>query len=342
MTHKRTLKYAEAINEAFHEEMALDERVIQIGVGVNTPWYVGQTLQGLLERFGEERMIDTPVSENGVAGMAIGAAMTGMRPILTFPRMDFMYYAMDQLCNQCAMVNYSLGGNRQIPITVRAIINRGGEQGAQHSQALQSVFMHVPGLKVVMPADPVDAKGMLVAAIRDPNPVVYIDDRWLYDEEAVVPEGDFTRPLTGARLVKQGTDVTVVSSSYLLAETSRALSSLQEAGISVELIDLRTLTPVDIRTIRQSVRKTRQLVIVDGTWKTGGVAAEVSAMIAEEGFEFLSGPIVRFALPDTPAPASAPLEKTYYFTRREIAVRIADAIGGPECVKRLPELGAIE
>lgn len=332
----RELKFSQAINEAFHEEMAIDERVVQIGVGVNTPWYVGQTLEGLLERFGEERMIDTPVSENGVAGMAVGAAMTGMRPVLTFPRMDFMHYAMDQLCNQCAMVNYSLGGTRPIPITVRAIINRGGEQGAQHSQALQSVFMHVPGLKVIMPAHPADAKGMLVAAIRDPNPVVYIEDRWLYDEKAVVPEGEFTSPLTGARIVAHGTDVTVVSSSYLLSETSRALPALREADISVELIDLRTLTPVDSTTVQQSVQKTGRLVIVDGTWKTGGVAAEVSAMIAEKGFEFLSGPIVRVALPDTPAPASAPLEQAYYLDRQEIAVRVAHAVGGPEYAERLP------
>ena len=232
---KRVLKYSQAINEAFHEEMAADARVVQIGVGINTPWYVGQTLHELLDRFGEDRMIDTPVSENGVAGMAIGAAMTGMRPVLTFPRMDFMYYAMDQLCNQCAMVSYSLGGNRPIPITVRAIINRGGEQGAQHSQALQSLFMHVPGFKVVMPARPEDAKGMLIAAIRDPNPVIYIEDRWLYDEEGVVPEGDFTTSLSGARVVAAGSDMTVVSSSYLVAETERALPALTEAGIAAEL-----------------------------------------------------------------------------------------------------------
>ena len=336
----RTLKYAQAINEAFHEEMAADTRVVQIGVGVNTPWYVGQTLNALLERFGEERMIDTPVSENGVAGLALGAAMTGMRPVLTFPRMDFMYYAMDQLCNQCAMVNYSLGGNRPIPITVRAIINRGGEQGAQHSQALQSVFMHVPGFKVVMPADAADAKGMMIAAIRDPNPVIYIDDRWLYDEEGVVPEGDFTSSLTGARIVAAGSDVTVVSSSYLVAETQRALPDLDGAGISAELIDLRVLKPMDGATVRESVRKTRRLVIVDGTWKTGGVAAEVSAMIAEEAFDLLTGPIVRISLPDTPAPASGPLEHAYYLTRHEIAGRIAAAIGGPDAVSRLPGRGA--
>ena len=324
----RILKYAQAINEAFHEEMAADSSVVQIGVGVNTPWYVGQTLNALLETFGEERMIDTPVSENGVAGMALGAAMTGMRPVLTFPRMDFMYYAMDQLCNQCAMVNYSLGGNRPIPITIRAIINRGGEQGAQHSQALQSVFMHIPGFKVVMPAHAADAKGMMIAAIRDPNPVVYIDDRWLYDEEGVVPEGDFTSSLTNARVVAAGTDVTVVSSSYLVTETQRALPALADAGISAELIDLRVLKPVDGATVLESVRKTRRLVIVDGTWKTGGVAAEVSAMIAEEGFDLLAGPIIRISLPDTPAPVSGPLERAYYITRQEIACRIGAAIGG--------------
>lgn len=338
---KRVLKYSQAINEAFHEEMAADARVVQIGVGINTPWYVGQTLHELLDRFGEDRMIDTPVSENGVAGMAIGAAMTGMRPVLTFPRMDFMYYAMDQLCNQCAMVSYSLGGNRPIPITVRAIINRGGEQGAQHSQALQSLFMHVPGFKVVMPARPEDAKGMLIAAIRDPNPVIYIEDRWLYDEEGVVPEGDFTTSLSGARVVAAGSDMTVVSSSYLVAETERALPALTEAGIAAELIDLRALKPIDVATVLGSVRKTGRLAIVDGTWKTGGVAAEISAAIAEEGFDALSGPIVRIALPDSPAPASAPLERAYYLTHHEIAARIAEAVGGCEAVARLTERGIL-
>ncbi len=322
----RRLTYAAAINEAFHEAMAADDSVIQIGVGVNTPWYVGQTLNGLLDRFGEERMIDTPVSENGITGMAVGAAMTGMRPVLTFPRMDFMYYAMDQLCNQCAMVNYSLGGKRPIPITVRAIINRGGEQGAQHSQAIQSVFMHIPGLKVVMPADPFDAKGMMLAAIQDPNPVVYVEDRWLYDEEEEVTLAPRQCPLEGARVVAEGTDITVVSTSFLVAETRRALPAIEGSGVSAELIDLRSLTPLDEQTVLDSVAKTNRLVVVDGTWKTGGVASQVSAMVAESGFSALKAPIVRVALPDSPAPSSRPLEDAYYLRADEITRRIVACV----------------
>ena len=314
----RTFSYAHAINEAFHQIMRKDARVFQIGVGINTPWYVGQTMSGLLDSFGEKRMLDTPVSENGVTGVAVGAALTGLKPILTFPRMDFMFYAMDQICNHAAALNYTLGGNAPIPLTIRAIINRGGEQAANHSQALQSLFMHIPGLKIVMPANPYDAKGMLIEAVEDPNPVLYIEDRWLYHEEGDVPEEYYSVPLNQASLVREGTDITIVSYSYLLSECKKAVDTLTKEGIRPALIDLRSIKPIDVRTIIQSLEVTGRLLIVDGGWSTGGVAAEISALIAAEAFSLLKAPIKRLALPDLPAPASKVLEKNYYPTHCEI------------------------
>jgi pyruvate dehydrogenase E1 component beta subunit len=314
----RKIKYSQAINEAFHQIMSRHDNVFQIGVGINTPWYVGQTMRGLIDTYGEERMYDTPVSENAIMGMAVGAAMTGMRPIITFPRMDFMYYAMDQICNHAALLSYMFGGRISMPLTIRAIINRGGEQAAQHSQAIQSLFMHIPGLKVVMPSNGYDAKGMLISAVEENNPVIYIDDRWLYDEESEVPEEYYSVSLSEAKCLHQGSDVTLVASSYMVKESKKAVEKAKQWGISVELIDLKSIKPLDIKLILNSIAKTGRLVIADGGWKTCGVAAEISAAVASEGFYLLKAPIQRVTLPDIPAPASIALEKKYYPTDCDI------------------------
>ena len=308
----RKLKYFQAINEALFQIMRNDEKVFQIGIGLNTPWYMGQTMEGLLSAFGEDRIIDTPVSENGITGVAIGAAITGMRPILTFPRMDFMYYAMDQICNHAALMNYTFGGKQPVPLTIRAIINRGGEQAAQHSQALQSLFLHIPGLKVVMPSNAYDAKGLLIEAVLDNNPVIYIEDRWLYDSDDKVPEEPYTVALGKARVVKEGSDITLVSSSYMMIESEIAVRELKDEDISVELIDLRSIKPIDKSIIISSISKTGHLVIADGTWKTGGIASEICSIVASEGFEHLRSAIKTITLPDLPAPASKVLEDNYY------------------------------
>jgi pyruvate/2-oxoglutarate/acetoin dehydrogenase E1 component len=260
----RTLSYARAINEGLHQIMERDERTIQIGVGVNTPFYVGQTMVGLLDRFGDARMIDTPVSENGITGVAIGAALTGLRPILTFPRLDFMHYAMDQIANHAAILNSTFGGRAPVGLTIRAIINRGGEQGAQHSQATQALFAHLPGLRVVAPSDPRDAKGMLIAAVEHGGPVVYIEDRWLYAEEGEVDEECRPTPLDGARVVREGSDLTMVASSYMVHLCRRAAEELAADGVSVEVIDLRSLKPLDSRLIAESVKKTGCALVADG------------------------------------------------------------------------------
>jgi len=308
----RTLSYAQAICEAFHQVMEEDESVFVLGQGVNNPWYVGTTAEGLDTRFGPSRVIDPPISENGMNGVVIGAALTGMRPIVIHPRLDFLMTGIEQLVNQAANWSYVFAGQVSCPLVVRGIINRGGEQGAQHSQATQALFMHIPGLKVVMPATPYDAKGLLVAAVEDNNPVIYIDDRWLYKETGVVPEEPYSVPIGKAALVTQGKDITIVAVSYMVKLAREAAAQLATEGISVEVVDVRSIKPLDEETICASVRKTGRLVVADSGWRTAGVAAEIAAMVGEQTFSDLKAPIARITLPDTPAPSSKSLEEAYY------------------------------
>ena len=308
----RTLSYVQAINEAFHLMMEKESGTFVMGVGVNSPWFVGQSMVGLNKKFGEERVIDSPVAENGITGIAIGAAMAGMRPVMVHPRMDFMYLAMDQIVNHAAYWNYMFGGKVNVPVTIRGIVNRGGEQAAQHSQNLAAIFMHAPGLKVVMPATAYDAKGLLIASIMDNNPVIYIDDRWLYDNEGEVPEGIYEVAIGKGIIRQKGHDLTVVATSYLVFEAMKAYEVLKEEGISIEVIDLRSVKPLDEDLIIESVKKTGRLLIADSTWKTCGIAAEISAIVSSKAFKYLKEPIKRLTLPDTPAPASCSLEEVYY------------------------------
>jgi len=314
----RKISYSQAINETLHQMIEKDKTVFLIGQGATSPWYVGTTTVGLIDRFGPKRIIDTPVSENGVTGAAVGAALAGMRSILVHPRMDFMYYAMDQIANQAANWYYMSGGQVNVPLTIWAIINRGGEQAAQHSQALQALFTHIPGLKVVMPSTPYDAKGLLVASIEDDNPVVYVDDRWLYNHVGEVPEELYSVPIGKGIVRRKGKDVTVVATSYMVFEASKAAESLEKEGIDVEVVDLRSLKPMDEELLFRSIEKTGRLVIADATWKTCGVAAEISALVASNCFKYLKAPIMRVSLPDTPAPSSSTLEKSYYPKHNDI------------------------
>lgn len=308
----RQITYAQAIREALAQMLRRDPRVFLIGQGVWSPWYVGTTIQGLDREFGRDRVIDSPVSENATTGAAVGAALAGMRPVVIHPRIDFLVLAMDQVVNEAANWAYMFGGRSHVPMVVRAIINRGGEQGAQHSQALQSWFMHVPGLKVVMPSTPYDAKGLLIASILDDNPVIYIDDRWLYNDVGGVPEEEYAVPIGEAAVRREGQDVTVVATSYMAREATIASERLAEEGIEVELIDVRSLKPLDDCTILASVRKTGRLVVADAAWRTCGAAAEIVARVAEAAYGSLRAPIVRVTLPDAPAPASKALERPYY------------------------------
>ena len=314
----RRISYDQAINETLHQMIEKDRRVFLIGQGVTSPWYVGTTTVGLIHRFGSKRIIDTPVSENGITGVAIGAALAGMRPILAHPRMDFMYYAMDQLANHAANWHYMFGGQLSVPLTIWGIINRGGEQAAQHSQALQAMFTHIPGLKVVMPSTPYDAKGLLIASIQDDNPVIYIDDRWLYNQVGEVPEELYSIPIGKGIIRREGKDVTLAATSYMVSQAIEAAESLIKESIDVEVVDIRSLKPLDEDLLFESVRKTGRLVTADGGWKTCGVGAEISALIAEKAFGYLKAPIVRVSLPDAPAPASSALERVYYPRAKDI------------------------
>ena len=322
MSSGRKLLYSLAMNEALHQAMSADASVFLIGQGVKSPWYVGNTAQGLLDRFGDKRVIDTPVSENAMTGAAVGAALAGMRPIIVHPRMDFMMYAFDPIINEAANWHYMSGGKASVPIVIWGIINRGGEQAAQHSQALHAIFAHVPGLKVVMPATPYDAKGLMIAAIRDPNPVVYIDDRWLYSTEGDVPTEPYEVEIGRGKIVREGADITIVAVSYMVAEAVKAIDELNRSGISVELIDPRTIKPVDFDLILQSVRKTGRLLIADVGWHSWGWAAEVAALVSDREFQSLKTPVRRVALPDCPAPASTALEKVYYRTSHDIVAEV--------------------
>lgn len=321
-TANRKLSYSLAINEALKQMMEKDPSVILIGQGVKSPWYVGNTCKDLIETFGQDRVIDTPVSENGITGAAVGAAIVGMKAIVVHPRVDFMMYAMDPIVNEAANWHYMFGGKSSVPVVFWGIINRHGEQAAQHSQALQALFSHIPGLKVVMPATPYDAKGLMVAAIQDPNPVVFIDDRDLYGMEEHVPQELYSVPIGKGVVKQEGKDVTVVAISAMLPFALETAQTLLQEHISCEVIDPRTLKPFDEDLIFSSVRKTGRLVVIEGAWRTGGVAGEITARVAEECFSSLKAPIKRITLPDCPAPMSRTLEDAYYPKREDVIKKI--------------------
>jgi pyruvate/2-oxoglutarate/acetoin dehydrogenase E1 component len=244
--------------------------------------------------------------------------------------MDFMFYAFDPIINQAANWYFMSGGKVPVPVVFWGIINRGGEQAAQHSQAIHALFSHVPGLKVLMPATAYDAKGLMIAAIRDPNPVVFVDDRWLYRSEEEVPEEIYEIEIGKGIIRRKGKDLTLVALSYMVQESVKAVDALEEEGIDIELIDLRTAKPLDQDLVLNSVKKTGRIVIADGGWKTCGLASEISAVVAERGFHYLKAPVERVTLPDQPAPASRRLEKTYYPTSEGIAKAIRKVLNEPD------------
>jgi pyruvate dehydrogenase E1 component beta subunit len=319
----RKLSYDLAINEAHNQILTNYPEAVLIGQGLTSPWYVGKSAVGLPDKYGKERVIDCQISESSTTGIAIGAALSGIKPIILHPRMDFFLLAADPIINQAANWSYMTGGNVNCPVVVRAIVNRGGEQAAQHSQNLSTTFMHIPGLKVVMPYTAYDAKGLLIASVLDGNPVIYIDDRWLYSMEDEVPEDMYTVPIGKGIVRKEGTDVSIITISYMVKESLDAAEELAKEGISAEVIDLRSLKPLDREIILDSIKKTKRLVIAEGVWKTAGWGAEVIATIAESPhFNDLKAPVIRVSLPDTPAPCSVSLENVYYKTSADIVKAI--------------------
>ena len=242
MSSNRKLKYSLAINEALCQLMKEDPSILLLGQGVKSVWYVGETCNGLIEKFSEKRIIDTPISENGTTGIAVGAALTGMRSVILYPRMDFMMYALDPIINEAANWSYMMGGEESVPVVFWGVINRKGEQAAQHSQAFQALFAHIPGLKVVIPSSSYDAKGLMISAVREDNPVVFIDDRLLYNLESEVPKEMYEVPIGKADIKKEGKDITIIATSFMVKE---ALSAAGEVEEDIEVLDLRSLKPLD-------------------------------------------------------------------------------------------------
>jgi len=316
---QRILTYKEAIREAQAQALEVDPRVFIMGEGVNDPDGIFGTTLGLHQKFGNERVFDLPLAENGFTGVAVGAAIAGMRPIVVHMRMDFLLLSADQIINHAAKWRYMFGGKQHVPLTVRTVIGRGWGSAAQHSQSLQALFLHAPGLKLVMPSNAYDAKGLLLASIADPDPVIFIEHRWLYQHTEHVPEEMYAIPLGKGTIKRKGKDVTIVATSYMVFETVQAAKQLYEQDdIDVEIVDLRTIHPMDDDLLFTSVRKTGRLIIADTGWKTGGVSAEIMARVAEKNFSYLKAPMKRVALPDTPTPASPVLEKAYYPGKVEI------------------------
>jgi len=312
--------YGTAILSAFEYLLENYPEVFVIGQGLWSPWYVGNSMTDLDKKFGVERVIDTPVSESACTGAAVGASLAGMKPIVVHPRMDFMLYAMDAVVNQAAKWSHMLGGQSHPSVTIRSIINRGGEQGAQHSQALHAWFAHVPGLRVVMPSTVADARDLLIASVLCNDPVMYIDDRWLYDQEdelSPVVELDLAAQKPKVNIV--GSDITIVASGHssLLAREAEKLLSCE--GVSTEVIDVRVLNPLHAEEIIESVKKTKSLLVVDSGWISGGYSAEIIAKVVEQlPADCLRHAPVRVALPDAPAPTSRVLEKTYYTSTDDV------------------------
>ena len=308
--------YGPAILSAFEYLLENYKETFVIGQGLWSPWYVGNSMTDLDKKFGKDRVIDTPVSESATTGAAIGASLAGMKPIVVHPRMDFMLYAMDAIVNQAAKWSHMFGGQAGPGLTIRSIINRGGEQGAQHSQALHAWFTHVPGLRVVMPATVADARDLLIASVLCPDPVIFIDDRWLYDlEEELPPVLERSLSLEGPRCLRLGHDLTIVASSYSTRLALEAAYILEQQSVSVEVIDLRVINPLDSSAIVASVGKTGRLLVIDGGWAPCGLAGEVIASVVERvALEALKKPPRRITLPFAPAPTAQLLEKAYYPT----------------------------
>lgn len=308
----RELKFFQAINEAIDLCMATDPAVYIMGLGVPGPKGIFGSTLGLQQKYGSTRVMDMPTSENGMTGIAIGSALVGMRPIMTHQRIDFALLALEQIVNQAAQWHYMFGGQMGIPLVIRMIIGRGWGQGPHHSQSLQAWFAHVPGLKVVMPTTPHDAKGLLIASIEDNNPVIFIEHRWLYNITGRVPEGVYRVPLGQARVVREGNDMTIAATSYMTLEALRAAEMLAEDGVRAEVIDIRTLRPLDESLILESVRKTGRLIVADTGWKTAGFGAEIVAQVAEKALSDLKSPPRRVARPDCPTPTTPALTNHYY------------------------------
>ena len=323
----RKVTYREALREALREEMRRDPTVFLLGEDIGKFWGGAfKVTEGLAEEFGDERVRDTPISESAIIGTGVGAAITGMRPVAEIMFGDLTALAMDQIANQAAKICYMFGGQAKCPLVIRTPFGAGVNIASHHSQSLEAWFMHVPGLFVAMPSTPYDAKGLLKTAIRGNNPVFFCEHKLLYPVEGEVPEEEYTIPFGVADVKREGSDVSVVATSYMVHKALRTAEALQKEGLSVEVIDPRTLTPLDRQAIVKSVKKTGRIVIVSEDCRTAGVAAEIAAVVAEEALDYLDAPVKRVCELDTPIPFSPPLEQYVIPDEKRIAKAIKDVM----------------
>ncbi len=308
----RRISYCQALNEAMAQEMERDPAVFVYGIDVADHKGVFGSTSGLLEKFGSERCFSTPLSEDAMTGFGLGAALNGLRPIHVHMRVDFMLLAMNQLANMVSSYRYTSGGKLSVPLVIRAIVGRGWGQAFQHSKTMHSCFAHIPGIKVVMPTTPNDAKGLLISAIRDENPVIFIEHRWLYDVVDEVAQDCEPAPLGLSGVLREGDDITVVATSWMNIEAIKAAEIMEEQGISVEVIDPRTIFPLDEETILESVRKTGHCIVADNDWLYCGFSAEIAALVSEKCFGELRSPVRRIGFAQTPCPTARHLEQAFY------------------------------
>jgi pyruvate dehydrogenase E1 component beta subunit len=320
----RVLSYVEALHEALSLALELDPKVLILGQGVNDPKGMFGVTTGLHEKFGKDRVFDTPLSEEGMTGICTGASMNGLRPVYMHNRPDFLLLAFNQIVGHASKIHYMDNGETNVPLVIWSAIGRGWGSGSQHSQAIQGLLLGVPGLKIVMPSTPHDAKGLMLSAIADNNPVLIFEHRWSMRNKGVVPEGAYKISLGKGIYRRKGNDLTIVGTSHILELAIKAADELE--GITADVIDLRTIKPLDEKIIIDSLQKTGRILIVDTGWEMGGVCAEIGCMVAEKGFSFLKGPVRRLGLSDIPSPAGFTLEQYYYPDVKKITHVIKDMV----------------
>lgn len=328
LSNMREITFVEAISEATVQAMEKDKGIFIIGEGVDDATGIFGTTRQAFLKFGKERVMDTPLSEEGITGVALGAGIMGKHALVVYARADFMLLAMNQIINHAAKWSYTYGGKMMVPLTLRAIVGRGWGQGPQHSQSLHSLFVHIPGLKVIMPVTPFDAKGLLIASLEEKCPVIFLEHRWLHKEKGLVPEEYYSLPLGKARLTREGKNITIIGISYGVVEALKAAEFLAQKGIEAEVIDLCSLKPWDKEMVFNSIKKTGRLIIIDTAWKMCGLAAEIAAEVAEEAFSYLKAPIKRLSFAEAPTPTSFKLEEFFYPNSSNVVSAAIEIIGG--------------
>lgn len=325
---RKTRTYAQAIAQATLQAMALDPSVIVIGQGTRDSGQVFGSLEGVFQAWGEKRVIEMPLSEGAMAGVCVGAALSGLRPVYVLQRADFSFLILDQIINHAAKYHFMFGGQIKVPLTLRLIVGKGWGQGPQHSQSVHSIFAHFPGLRVVTPSDPYSAKGILLNSIFSDDPVVIIEGRSLYSTTQDIPQEPYTLPFGKANILKRGNDIAIIAVSFLVPEALTAAKTLSQEGIEAEVIDVVSVNPLDLKTLYGSASKTGRVLIADTSWSFCGLSAEISATLSERLFGVLKAPIVRLTLPPSPTPTAEALEEQFYPTHKDIAEKCRQMVKG--------------